>query len=1146
MGRLIILDHSLVDLQGHHYECSISLAEAAQRGGEESLIVANRVFAATNTTNIPIIPAFAVDWFDRPTPELTESPALTSKVTLSIGAEITRQLENSVKGQLLLEKIAGSTSRLGAWIQEDLRLIRQIPLTNTAWGLFKILWGSVRFAGGLAGKMLGKVRQRLNPSPVIDHPSFIATVAHIVTGLGLTDTDQVLIHTIGIAQVAALSDYLSQFGDRPCPTFHLLMRRDTQDPLVNPDQGLQLKDCLKIIYQRGLWPNKIRFYTDTPTLVKNYNALSPIQFQQVPIPFRQEKLTLAPLSKTDGVLTLVYLGDARTEKGYQHLPNVVEALWPDYLAMGKVRFVIQSNYTINGLEGPVLQAKLRLSQYPQKRVKLIDQALTPEEYYQLLVSADLVILPYDPVNYQRTSGVLTEALAAGKPVVVPANSWLAEQVDASRAGIYQDPQDLPQTVIKALENLDDLAIAAQEFAPQWKTQQSPDRFIDALTKPFGSDRANPQLPPGILAILSLEHLDNVNPSSPVLWEMLRFWAQQGYRLYCLLDNSNGGQNFHDQGDIAANITVKLNALGIERIWSVAPMSAPENLAELPDNWRTRYELLTTSQIPTAVSQLIDAQLIDTVYLGQTIYQAWLDQLPTSTLPKAIGIETFASDQAALSQQQAPDQAQLALEINVLNSAQVIITPYQYFAETLQELLGQKTVISLSQALQSPQLTHPQERAEFYQQLQHLSQQWLGEQALPITSVKPSPRVAVLYPWGDIQERCSGASQRTGQVIDFLQEQGVDLTVFSLNHYPNNWQHQVNYRYYQPSFAQAPLVHHVYQNAFFAWQDSLNLSPDLTAQFSPITPTELDQTWLPWIYYSLRFDPLFTQQLATVIDWADVVLLEYPFWAAIAGPLCRQKGVKLILTAHDVLAKQLKPGSLLAQIALTEELQGLKQADHVVTLSPDDQQFFQCHGIDNHCVPIGIDVRAHQADARPELWETLESEIGIDRDWQKPICLFVGSQHPPNVEAVGKIQAIAGENAGNWEAIAVGSCCDPTQTRNFYALGKVSEPVLQMLYQRAAVVLIPLEAGTGMSVKTLEAMAYGKVILGTAIAFRGYPVQSGVHCVINNDLGQYGAEIEKIIQHPTDYQAIAANAQTFAQAYDYRQLYQLYLDLIHAD
>jgi len=1145
MGRLIILDHSLCNLQGHHYECSIALAEAAQRGGYRAIVVANRAFTAINPTNIEIIPAFSVDWFDLPSPIITQSANPKSLPLTAIATKLSQGLANSGKGKLLLEKIEGSTARLGEWIAEDLRLIRNIPLTNTAWGLFKIVWGTVRFAGVLVGKVVQKLAQRLNPKPIITNPNFIESLDQIITDLTLTTSDQVLIHTIGVAQVEALADYLMRFKDKQLPIFHLLMRRDTEDPLVNPDQGLTLKDCLKLIYRQELWPEKLRFYTDTPTLVEKHNALSPIAFQQVPIPFRQEKLNIEPLAKADGILNLVYLGDARAEKGYQHLPKVVEALWPDYLATGKARFFIQSNYTVNGAEGEILEAKLRLSQYPEQRVKLINQALTPEDYYQLLVSADLVILPYNPTNYQRTSGVLTEALAAGKPVVVPAQSWLAEQVDTKRAGIYENPKDLPRTVIEALQNLDQLAIAAQEFAPQWKQLQSPDRFIDALNQSLKVKQNSLPLAPGLLAIVSLDQLDNLNSSSPLLWETLRFWVQQGYRLYLLLDHSNGGQNFVDQREMAASITAKLTALGVEQVWSVMPMARPENLAELPDNWQTHYQRLTYSQLPTAVTSLVNACLIDAVWLGSALYQAWLEKLPVSHLPKSIWIETFSSYQTALRQKQEPDNPQLALEISVLNSAQVVTTPCQYFADKLNELLDAQTVMSLSPSLQIPKLTQPQERAEFHQQLQRISQQWLGELQLPFKELKPSPRVAVLYPWGDIQARRSGASQRTGQVIDFLQENGVDLTVFSLGDRPSHWHNQVNYQYYQPSYPQAPLVHQVYQNAFTAWQNSLSLTPALASQFSSITPQELEETWLPWIYYSLRYDPQFKQCLENITDWADVVLLEYPFWGAIAGELCQQKGVKLILTAHDVLAKQLKPGSLLAQIALTEELNALKHADKVVTLSPDDQQFFQDHGIENVCVPIGIDVKARQnCDSQKSFLELAQTST-LDRDWQKPFCLFVGSHHPPNVKAVSKIQQMAGENSGHWEAIAVGSCCDPTQTRNFYALGSVSESVLQMLYQRAAVVLIPLEAGTGMSVKTLEAMAYGKVILGTAIAFRGYPVASGVHCLINDDLSQYTAQIEQIVQHPADYQATGHSAQAFAQAYDYRQLYRLYLDLIHA-
>jgi glycosyltransferase involved in cell wall biosynthesis len=100
-----------------------------------------------------------------------------------------------------------------------------------------------------------------------------------------------------------------------------------------------------------------------------------------------------------------------------------------------------------------------------------------------------------------------------------------------------------------------------------------------------------------------------------------------------------------------------------------------------------------------------------------------------------------------------------------------------------------------------------------------------------------------------------------------------------------------------------------------------------------------------------------------------------------------------------------------------------------------------------------------------------------------------------------------------------------------------------LYRRAFLVVIPLTHGTGMSVKTIEAMAYGKVILGTSIAFRGYPVTTGLNCLICDTLDDYPARIQQIFSQPEVYQGLGQQAQQFAQGYDYRRLYQGYGDLI---
>ena len=128
-------------------------------------------------------------------------------------------------------------------------------------------------------------------------------------------------------------------------------------------------------------------------------------------------------------------------------------------------------------------------------------------------------------------------------------------------------------------------------------------------------------------------------------------------------------------------------------------------------------------------------------------------------------------------------------------------------------------------------------------------------------------------------------------------------------------------------------------------------------------------------------------------------------------------------------------------------------------------------------------------------------------------------------------------------VIVGGCWPIEQEGNFISLGKVSDELLTYLYQRATLVLSPLSSGTGMSVKTIEAMAYGKVILGTSVGFRGYPVESGVNCVVCDNLDDYPEKIGHLIQQPEVLNRIGQQAKEFAQDYDYHLLYKTYLDLI---
>jgi hypothetical protein len=125
---------------------------------------------------------------------------------------------------------------------------------------------------------------------------------------------------------------------------------------------------------------------------------------------------------------VTYLGDARKEKGYQHLPSVIEALWNDYVKTGRVQFSIQSNYNTPSGEAETVVARAQLEALDPAAVEIVHGPLASDDYLHLLLSAHVVLAPYDRDSYYaRSSGILAEALSAGIPVIVPAGTWMARQ-----------------------------------------------------------------------------------------------------------------------------------------------------------------------------------------------------------------------------------------------------------------------------------------------------------------------------------------------------------------------------------------------------------------------------------------------------------------------------------------------------------------------------------------------------------------------------------------------------------------------------------------------------------------------------------------------------------------------------------------------
>lgn len=420
--KLAIVDHALVDLNGHHYEYDGALAAAGRARGLAVAVLSNRAYGGP-THEFEILPWFGQGYYDLTSGGLARRLAYRGLSVLPAG--LARPLQDGVR-QL--------------WNQRHRR-------RNTACDSF------------------GR--------------DFLAACARLELG----PNDHALIHTIGVDELDALVETLTR-TDRAWPWIHLqLVRRIEEFGAGRPRERRPAAVLARLL--AGPAAGRIRLYSDTAELAAAYGILTGRPVGVLPIAFRHDLIlgavASAPARDPAAPITIGYLGNARQEKGFQHLPDLVEQLTGRFGWAGKVRFHFQSPYNIPDGEPGIGIARARLGAFPADLVTLEDRVLTTEQYYRMLAGIDVLVLPYDGGRYDvRSSGILVQARVAGTPMVAPEGSWIARQAPAPAGEAFQDPTDLAAALDRLLRRYDAARNAAAADALVWRAEQSPARYLDHL------------------------------------------------------------------------------------------------------------------------------------------------------------------------------------------------------------------------------------------------------------------------------------------------------------------------------------------------------------------------------------------------------------------------------------------------------------------------------------------------------------------------------------------------------------------------------------------------------------------------------------------------------------------------------------------
>ena len=452
MVKFILCDPSITGTGGHYLEYAVRVLEAARKKGLEPGLAVNAAFDGF-VADITVEKPFRYDiWGEVPTRKkrpLGPRTALDKKL-LRYKCSRFGSVWEAVKDQPALEhynRYSGGSAFELRWAkrlasirdQVESRLVDdQVAGKLDEFNDTEMLLHEARVAAGLCLKAdkTGAHKSKLTPALVskglknVSALQFCSALGVVVDRFALSADDHIFLPTMSWTDLAGLQHFRARHKDR-CPQLHLLFRRNIFRDYADrwQAQGFDVHELSHLFAQVASTNSdkKVFCYTDTVPLTAQYEELGSGPFVPLPIPAPQVR---SPRRKDGDVVRIAYLGDARTEKGFQYLPALVRAvsgaLWRSRVVFDVQCYLPEGHSPINMLEN--IESLKRL-QGPH--LDLHFGALSAGNYSRAIERSDAILIAYDQQNYSaRSSGIFIEALCSGRPVIATGGTWMSALADS--------------------------------------------------------------------------------------------------------------------------------------------------------------------------------------------------------------------------------------------------------------------------------------------------------------------------------------------------------------------------------------------------------------------------------------------------------------------------------------------------------------------------------------------------------------------------------------------------------------------------------------------------------------------------------------------------------------------------------------------
>lgn len=262
-------------------------------------------------------------------------------------------------------------------------------------------------------------------------------------------------------------------------------------------------------------------------------------------------------------------------------------------------------------------------------------------------------------------------------------------------------------------------------------------------------------------------------------------------------------------------------------------------------------------------------------------------------------------------------------------------------------------------------------------------------------------------------------------------------------------------------------------------------------------------------------------------------------------------------AEAALKAELLPdsrgGAWLLDRALAAETAATRRADLITACTEADLEQIRTlsdrsidgvvvgNGVDAAAMPMKTDEQAKFA--RDELLALAGANSSDDR----PLALFIGSWHPPNILAARLILELA-EQRPDWIFLLAGShtseFADETIPTNVHMIAIFAEPLLWPLIAGVDVALNPMNSGGGSNLKIFDYLSVGTPVLSTSFGARGIKEPSRYATIAEPTADGFSAGLDAAMRSGgTVRQRVAAGRQLVEASFDWSTLGAVWADAI---